>query len=332
MKSMDVLRHPRFFAASLALLLALGCAPGPDSPLATRPAKSPQGESVEGLPGPNLVPYLTATPAVIPSPTILATDIPIPTPTASTYTVARNDTLSGIAERFGIRLDDLLAANPGVVPEALSVGQTLKIPISSPGTSGGSAATPVPVEMGTPQCYPSGSGQYCFVMVHNPFPDALENIKLQISLVDSDGKSLASQEAFTPLNILPPGSTLPAYAFFPVAPMDFHPVAQLVNSIRLTPGDARYLPAVVRSLLVSVDWNGRAAQVQGQVFLPAESKPAKTLWLAAIAYSVDGQIVGFRRWEWQGSLQPGNLQPFVFSVYSLGSNIEKVDVVVEARP
>jgi len=318
MKNMDVLRHLRLFSASLALLLALGCVPGPDSP--------------QILPGPNLNPFLTATPAVIPSPTILATDIPIPTPTASTYTVARNDTLSGIAERFGIRLDDLLAANPGVVPEALSVGQTLKIPVSSQGTSGGSSATPVPVEMGTPQCYPSGSGQYCLVPVHNPFAETLENIKLQISLLDSNGKSLANQEAFTPLNILPPASSLPAYAFFPAAPADSHPVAQLVNSIRLTSDDARYLPAIVRSLLVSVDWNGRAAQVQGQVFLPAESKPAKTVWLAAVAYDADGQIVGFRRWEWQGSLQPANLQPFVFSVYSLGPMIEKVEVLVEARP
>jgi hypothetical protein len=52
----------------------------------------------------------------------------------------------------------------------------------------------------------------------------------------------------------------------------------------------------------------------------------------AVASAEDGQIVGFRRWEWQGSLQPGKMQPFEFAVYSLGPVISKVDVVVETRP
>ena len=88
----------------------------------------------------------------------------------------------------------------------------------------------------------------------------------------------------------------------------------------------------MRNVLTSVDWDGRSAQVQGQIFLPAESKPASTLWLGAVAYSADDQIIGFRRWEWQGSLQPGAVQLFNFSVYSLGPMIERVDVIVEARP
>jgi LysM repeat protein len=319
MKNMDVLRHLRLFTPPLALLFTLGC-----SPVSTLPV-SPL----------NLDPYLTATHAVTPSSPALATDIPIPTPTPSTYTVAGGDTLSSIAERFGIRLDDLLAANPGIVPEALSVGETLKVPASSPGGAGISTSTPVPVEVGPIQCYPAGSGLHCLGPLHNPFPEALENLKLQITLLDSNGQSLASQEAFLPLNILPPGSTLPAYTYFPAlaAPAaGYQAITQLVTSLRLTPGDARYLPVVVRNILVSVDWNGRSAQVQGQIFLPAESKPAGTLWLAAVAYDIDGRIVGFRRWEWKGSLQPGNVQPFIFFVYSLGPVIEKVDVTVEARP
>src|SRR4051812_14988884 len=257
---MEVLRQLRLCIPLLALCFALGCTSGPDSTGALSPV--------------NLKPYLTETHTVAPASPAVATDIPIPTPTASTYSIATGDTLSSIAERFGIRLEDLLAANPGIVPEALSIGQTLKIPAAgSTGATDNSAPTPVPAELGLPECYSSGPGLYCLVPVHNPFTQALENTKLQISLLDAGGQSFASQEAFLPLNLLPPGSTLPAYAYFPDQRVPAaHPqaIAQLVTSLLITPGDVRYLPAIVRNVLVSVDWNGRSAQVQGEVFLPAE--------------------------------------------------------------
>jgi len=318
---MDILRHPKLVAVFLAFSLLAGCATAPDSP-------SP-------LPPSNVKPYASATRAVIPSETVSATDIPIPTSTPSTYTVKSGDTLGQIAEHFGLRLVELQAANPGVVSESLTVGQKLEVPASS---SEGNP-TPAPASVNVPSCYPSGSGMYCLALVRNPFPDTLENVKLQMTLLDARGHPLASLEAFTPLNILPPGSALPAYAFFPAQAdtatptVSAQPVAQLATAIRLTPDDERYLPATVRNLLVSIAWDGRSARAQGQVFLPANVKSAVgTLWLAAVAYDVDGQVVGFRRWEWQGRLRPGRTQPFDILVYSLGPVIEKIDVVVEARP
>jgi len=314
---MNVLRGPRLFLVLLALLVS-GCAAEPNS-------QAPLFSA-------SLNPYLTATSVVVAVPTVAATELPVPTATASVYKVAPGDTMSGIAQRFGIRLDDLAAANPGVVPEALSVGQTLKIPAASPSATGSSVPAPAAAEVGRPQCYPSGAGLYCLAPVHNPFPRALENISLLISLLDPAGRSVASQQAFLPLDILPPDSTLPAYAFFPASAVGLQPVAQLLTAIRLTPGDTRYLPALPRNVLVSVDWNGRSAQAQGQIFLAASSRQAHSAWLAAVAYDREGLIVGFRRWEWQGKLQAANVQPFAFSVYSLGPVIERVEVIVEARP
>lgn len=56
----------------------------------------------------------------------------IPTKTSpvsgAIYTVKPNDTLWNIAARYGIFLNDLLAANPGVDPQRLMVGQTLNVP------------------------------------------------------------------------------------------------------------------------------------------------------------------------------------------------------------
>ena len=318
MENMVGLSRTVFFAALLALLLCIGCAPGQDLPV---PA------SVSSL-----SPYLTATGLIPVVPTSPATDVPIPSATPSTYKVAPGDTMSGIAEHFAIHLDELLAANPGVIPEALSVGQVLKVPASSPRGGSVSGPTPAPVETGLVACHVAGAGYYCLAVVHNGFPQTLENIKLQINLIDASGHALASQEAFLPLDILPAGGSLPAYAFFPSVAAGFKPVAQLVTSTRLNAGDARYLAVEIQNLLISVDWSGRTGQVQGQVFLPQSGKAARSIWLVAVAYDRDQQIVGFRRWDWQGKLQPGNVQPFAFSVYSFGAVIDRVEVIAEARP
>ncbi|MBO9314185.1 MAG: LysM peptidoglycan-binding domain-containing protein [Chloroflexus sp.] len=54
---------------------------------------------------------------------------PRPTPTiAALYVVQVGDTLSAIAERFGVTVDELVAANNLTDPNVLQVGQTLLIP------------------------------------------------------------------------------------------------------------------------------------------------------------------------------------------------------------
>jgi LysM repeat protein len=54
---------------------------------------------------------------------------PSPTPRAAQYTVQPNDTLWDIALRFGFQtLDPIIAANPGLNPDFLSLGQVLNIP------------------------------------------------------------------------------------------------------------------------------------------------------------------------------------------------------------
>ncbi len=66
-------------------------------------------------------------------PAIAAADPPLlaPTPTVrvTQYVVQPNDTLWDIAIRFGFgTLDALIAANPGINPDFLSIGQVLNIP------------------------------------------------------------------------------------------------------------------------------------------------------------------------------------------------------------
>lgn len=55
-------------------------------------------------------------------------DTPTPSSLGTTYTVAAGDIPETIAAQFGITVQALLAANPGIDPTRLSIGQVLVIP------------------------------------------------------------------------------------------------------------------------------------------------------------------------------------------------------------
>ena len=70
----------------------------------------------------------TATlPAELPEPMIVGGGIVQPGG-GTTYTITSGDTLAGVAERFGVSLEDLLAANPGIDPATLQSGDNIKLP------------------------------------------------------------------------------------------------------------------------------------------------------------------------------------------------------------
>ncbi len=69
-----------------------------------------------------------ATPTPNPTPTATPVARPTPTPTPFVYTVQAGDTLSGIAGRFGLTVEDLVQANRLVNPDSLQIGQQITIP------------------------------------------------------------------------------------------------------------------------------------------------------------------------------------------------------------
>jgi len=298
--------------------LLIGCSSQPASPLPASPF--------------NLVSYLTQTPEVIPAATLPATEIPSPTPTPQVYIIASGDTLSKISQQFGVSLEFLQAANPNLQPTALIVGQTLVIPSATgPNPAAIFLPTPVALDLGPVNCLPTLSDLTCFAPVHNPRPEAVENLQVLITLIDETGQPLENQEALIPLNILPANASLPATAHFQKA-SSFRALSQLQASLPISADDQRYLPTRLDNLLISIDWNQRSAQVEGQILLAEGAPAAQILWLAATAYDANQQMIGFRRWEWQGLLQPGQAQPFSLRIYSLGPAINQVEVQVEARP
>jgi len=314
---MRFILHPSAFI----LLLLTSCAT--QQPLSTpKPVK--------------LIPYLTQTlqtPSPLTPEGLVPLKTPLPTSTPFAYIVQSGETISGIALKFGVSIDDLIAANPEVSPNAMSVGATLKIPSNPDNPTGEATPTPVPLAVQQIECYPTANkGMWCFVLVHNDFPDSIENISAQVTLVDSNENFIATQTALLPLDILPPNMSLPLSVYFPPEiPLDAKPQVQILTAIRLLPNDTRYLPATIHNTLVEINAEGHYAQISGEVHLPAESKAATQIWVAAVAYDEEGRVVGVKRWE-GGGIQPGGILNFQMSVSSLGGSMTRVEFAVEARP
>ncbi len=258
--------------------------------------------------------------------------ITLPTLTPIAYTVVKGDTLSSIAGRYGITVESLLSANPGIQPAALTVGTKLVIPAGEAGT-----AQPIPTAAPLPvlqaRCWPEATGGlWCFALLQNDFAETLENISAQVTLVDANGEELATQTVFALLDILPGAKAMPLAAHFPPpVPADADVRVQVLTAIRLLPGDTRYLPVMLENSLVSVDVSGRMAQVSGRVVLTGTGT-VNTLWVLATAYDADGNVVGLRRWEFAVPVTAEAPAGFDFQVASVGPAIDRVDFLAEARP
>ena len=132
--------------AMLAGLVCVGCtpkakapktvepelvAPGPVEPMTSTPAPLPPVTKPTPLVGPETGPMTNVTP-IAPAP---AVPTPAATPAGGTYVIKKGDTFIKIArEIYGnpSRMKDIAAANPGVNPRKLMVGQTIILPDVAP--------------------------------------------------------------------------------------------------------------------------------------------------------------------------------------------------------
>lgn len=274
----------------------------------------------------SLNPYLTKTPQNTNTPNVLIVETtPLPTSTPHIYIVQQGDTFSEIAEAFNISISDLRAANPDVSPNTMSIGETLIIPDPSAIFAAASTPTPLPVPVTQTICYAdSSSGLHCFALIQNNTPNILENVSAQINLLDESNNLIASQTAFTPLDFIPPNTSLPVYVYFPNITVKVNPQVQLLSALQGNPSN--YLPATINNSVTEI--NGNYANVSGQIYL---SQPASQIWIVAVAYDKNGTVVGVRRWESREATQTGVMTPFSFSVSTVGRDIEAVELFIQVK-
>lgn len=301
-----------------------------------------------------LTPYWTRTPSPtspgIPTPPSIPVS-PQPSATPFLHTITNEDTLLALAFRYGVSLQEILAANPGINPNILSVGKKIVIPIKGQEPTTIPTSAPVQVKMTEPVCYPTvDGGAWCFVGIQNQRSKALENLTASIGLFSIDGKNVASQEAIAPLNYLPSGKSIPLAVFInPPLPVKFTAHAKLLTALEVDPKDPRYLAATAQVDRLEIDPSGKQATIQGKVVLPKKTDQVHTAWVAAIAYGENGEIVGLRKWEacpsglttpaatpaQSPTPKPGltsKCLSFNINIFTLGPDIQRVEVLAEARP
>ena len=100
------------------------------------------GPDASGTPGPSGIASAASSASVEPTPT--------PAPTQQIYIVAPGDTLSGIAQQFGMSLETLRAANPQIVNvDQIKIGDEIIIPVTIP-TEIPDAGSPTPGASASP--------------------------------------------------------------------------------------------------------------------------------------------------------------------------------------
>jgi len=291
-------------------------------------------------------PSLTATE----SPTLAPTNTQTPTPAPVTWTVGKGDELMAIAFYYGITLDELLAANPSVTPNWMSVGTILQIPVtptplptntptptatSTAKAAQSQTATPSgPLELESePLCYPNPLGELnCLVMIKNQGEVTLENPSVSFKITSPESDYESELVVFAPLNLLPAESSLPVLASFPApVPEEYDIQAEIDYWLPTMPDDDRYADTEVTSSQIRLSEDQMIAYVEGEINIENDDREITSLWLLAVAFDEDGNPVGFRRWE--ASLPIDNVEAiaFITIVYSLGPDIDRVELMAEAR-
>jgi LysM repeat protein len=305
----------------ITIVLIAGC-----SPIQATPTQSPTAM---------LLPYLQAsvtptTEQILPIFTLIPT--PGPSPTPFVHIVKKDDTLLGIAIRYGVTLEEILAANPDINPRILSIDQQIFIPSLEGDIPGGiiPTATPIPLQLAQVKCYPTSSQQlWCLSYVANDSENWLEGLSTIITMFNQDGEQIDANVAYAPLNLLPPNFVMPFAVKFPnggeiaAATTNTSFIAQNVQE--------RYLILSVIWEVVEEGDDGLIWKVGGSVEAsPDNTIGANKVSLLVTGFDLSGDVVGFRKWERVEGIEPGGSFDFEIEVFSLGPPITSVEVLAEA--
>jgi len=295
-------------------LLAPACAPTPGQAVATPTAA--------------LRPLAPTAAATLAARELLIQPTPGPSPTPLTHIVQQGETLLGIAIRYGVELNDLLAANAGVNPRFLSVGQAILIPgpEGSPAAGLLPTATPAPIELASPACYRTLDGSlWCLTLAYNPTQAAVEGVGALITLGTASGEPLRSEPAYASLNVLAPGQRLPLAAYFapPVPEFDVAQ-ARLTSAVSAAALEDRYARVEVALDRSTPGPQAASWTVSGELALTegGEGQVAVTL----LALDSQDRPVGLTKLL----VQANPTAAFELAVSSLGPPIARVELQAEA--
>jgi LysM repeat protein len=304
-----------------------------------------------------LLPYRTVTPTPTQFMTLPESELeftPTPSATPFIHTVNKEETLLGIAIRYGVTLEALYSANPGVDPRLLSIGQELIIPVlQTTPVLPALKPTAVSLELASPRCYMQvGESLACLVEVTNEQTEPVESIQIWFGLYDTSGNLASSLVANSFLNLLQVNKqTALTVSFQPPFPENYIVVTKILTAIYVNSQERRYVPTSLQAQRIEILASKVQANISGQVSVVSA---VRWVWVTALARDEMGEIVGVRKWKGapdckvldiygeaetsepletpSATIEPCGPFPFDLIVYSLGPEIVSVEVWSEAGP
>jgi len=269
----------------ILLLLGTGCRGRPATPVSATPSPTPWP-----TPRPYSSPTRTPAPPTVTFPA--GTPAP-PTPTPIVHVVQKGDTLSGIAWRYGVSVEAVRQANPGLDPNALPVGASILVPQAGQALGLLATPTPYPVTLEGPWCFETSDAAYlCTLQVYNPGPRPLiaPQVLLEVSDPSWPEEARVWRTVVTPWSIL-----LPAKTFLPMAvnlPRALGPQAA-VRAMMLSAMPSYQAQIPVVPLVVHVETDKDADPpwpVDVRVELPGDAMLDQVGVLTA-AYDPEGRVI-----------------------------------------
>jgi len=227
-------------------------------------------------------------------------------------------------------MNTLLAANPEIDPYALIVGDQVIIPAGSEQVQIGGLTEPLALKISQPECFrtPEG-GLWCFAILSNPLTEAASNLAVTFKVKNLSSEEITSQTVPALMNKLDPGQSLPASVYFSSPlPASFNVTASLASAFPASQSGKTFFSVETGSPTIEI--SERMAKVTGEVKPAAEAGKTVDVWVAALAYDVNGNMVGLRRVENRVTLDEGKGLNFNLYVYSTNGVINSVIIKAEA--
>lgn len=279
----------------------------------------------------------TATPAPA-TPSAAATSAaPAPSATPFYYTVTESDTLARIAERFGVSIAALQAANGDLPARLVYPGQVLLIPAERdrPATATLAryllTATPGIQPLPAPACYRTPADEVvCLGWAANAESVApLISVTIQVELIDATGQAVNRRAASLPQAAILPGQRA-AYAVRFQAPPSFVSARAGLLGDSL-PGEASLpvVPLTISEPTLTTD--SGLIRLAGQVRHDGPA-PVGDLLVIGVLYDDADRITGLRIERPEGTLAPGATLAVDMLITPLAAGTTRAALYAEGRP
>jgi LysM repeat protein len=326
------MRFYLIFLSGLFFLILPNCQEQPEiieqsrTAVVTRSPTPEIGVTLETLTTPVVVTEEKITPVETPSPTITLT----PTPTPFIYIVVEGDTLFDIAARHGTTIEAILALNPGLQPELLSIGQELILPEQvrpDPTATSGTANQSSIVISGLVAYRTPTNGIWILGELTNQGGQDLENVQVTVTLLDDAGQSVQEDNIWPATNIIEAGNKAPfGTLVIPAPSVDVSPDAIVVSADPIIDLGNRYLDFEVAN--VEAEINGGQAMIIGEIVNTGD-KNATEIALIVTLYDGEGNVTGYQKSYLDEPLVSGSTTPFEIHVLPPGDMIHDYAFLVQ---